>query len=102
MGTLLHWAVVFLVVALVAAFLGFGGVAGTAMGGAQMLFWVAMSPACYAAPDAGRHCFLPPRPLCNPPGPPPVRVAGATGPATAARPRMVGEPPHQRRIWLPM
>ncbi len=42
MGTLLHWAVVFLVVALVAAFLGFGGVAGTAMGGAQMLFWVAI------------------------------------------------------------
>jgi uncharacterized membrane protein YtjA (UPF0391 family) len=42
MGTLLHWAVIFLVVALVAAFLGFGGVAGTAMGGAQMLFWVAI------------------------------------------------------------
>jgi uncharacterized membrane protein YtjA (UPF0391 family) len=29
MGNLLHYAVVFLVVALVAAFLGFGGVAGT-------------------------------------------------------------------------
>jgi uncharacterized membrane protein YtjA (UPF0391 family) len=42
MGTLLHWAVIFLIVALVAAFLGFGGVAGTAMGGAQMLFWVAI------------------------------------------------------------
>ncbi|AVO47183.1 DUF1328 domain-containing protein [Phreatobacter cathodiphilus] len=42
MGTLLHWAVVFLIVALVAAFLGFGGVAGTAMGGAQLLFWVAI------------------------------------------------------------
>ncbi|WP_439574046.1 DUF1328 domain-containing protein [Phreatobacter sp.] len=42
MGTLLHWAVVFLVVALVAAFLGFGGVAGTAMSGAQLLFWVAI------------------------------------------------------------
>jgi uncharacterized membrane protein YtjA (UPF0391 family) len=42
MGTLLHWAIVFLVVALVAAFLGFGGVAGTAMSGAQMLFWVAI------------------------------------------------------------
>ncbi|MGU9979909.1 DUF1328 domain-containing protein [Phreatobacter sp. HK31-P] len=42
MGSLLHWAIVFLVVALVAAFLGFGGVAGTAMGGAQMLFWVAI------------------------------------------------------------
>lgn len=42
MGSLLHWAVIFLVVALVAAFLGFGGVAGTAMSGAQMLFWVAI------------------------------------------------------------
>ena len=42
MGNLLHWAVVFLVVALVAAFLGFGGVAGTAMEGARILFWVAI------------------------------------------------------------
>lgn len=42
MGSLLHWAVIFLVVALVAALLGFGGVAGTAMGAAQMLFWVAI------------------------------------------------------------
>ena len=42
MGSLLHWAVIFLVVALVAAVLGFGGVAGTAMGGAQMLFWAAI------------------------------------------------------------
>jgi Protein of unknown function (DUF1328) len=28
---MLHWAIIFLVVALVAAVLGFGGVAGTAM-----------------------------------------------------------------------
>ncbi len=42
MGNLLHWAVVFLVVALVAAFFGFGGVAGTAMEGARILFWVAL------------------------------------------------------------
>ncbi len=42
MGSLLHWAVVFLVVAIVAALFGFGGVAGTAMDGAQMLFWVAI------------------------------------------------------------
>jgi uncharacterized membrane protein YtjA (UPF0391 family) len=33
---------VFLVVAVVAAVLGFGGVAGTAMAGAQLLFWVAI------------------------------------------------------------
>lgn len=42
MGNLLYYAVVFLVVALVAAFLGFGGVAGTAMEGARLLFWVAI------------------------------------------------------------
>ncbi|HEX4893945.1 MAG TPA: DUF1328 domain-containing protein [Hyphomicrobiaceae bacterium] len=42
MGNLLYWAVVFLVVALVAALFGFGGVAGTAMEGAKLLFWVAI------------------------------------------------------------
>ena len=42
MGNLLHYAILFLVVALVAAFLGFGGVAGTAMEGARILFWVAI------------------------------------------------------------
>ena len=42
MGNLLHYAIVFLVVALVAAFLGFGSVAGTAMEGARLLFWVAI------------------------------------------------------------
>ena len=41
-GNLLHYALVFLVVAIVAALLGFGGVAGTAMEGARMLFWVAI------------------------------------------------------------
>lgn len=42
MGNLLHYAVVFLVIALVAALFGFGGLAGAAMGGAKMLFWVAI------------------------------------------------------------
>lgn len=42
-GNLLHWAVIFLVVALVAALLGFGGIAGTAMEGARLLFWVALA-----------------------------------------------------------
>lgn len=42
LGSLLHWAIIFLVVALVAALLGFGGVAGTAMEGARILFWVAI------------------------------------------------------------
>jgi uncharacterized membrane protein YtjA (UPF0391 family) len=37
---LLHYAVVFLVVALIAAAVGFGGVAGVAMEGARLLFWV--------------------------------------------------------------
>jgi len=42
MGNLFYWAVVFLIVALVAAFLGFGGVAGVATEGARLLFWVAI------------------------------------------------------------
>jgi uncharacterized membrane protein YtjA (UPF0391 family) len=42
MGNLLHYAIVFLVVALVAALFGFGGIAGTAMEGARLLFWVAI------------------------------------------------------------
>jgi uncharacterized membrane protein YtjA (UPF0391 family) len=42
MGNLLYWAVVFLVIAIIAAALGFGGLAGTAMAGAQLLFWVAI------------------------------------------------------------
>jgi uncharacterized membrane protein YtjA (UPF0391 family) len=40
MGSLLHYAVVFLIIALVAAAVGFGGVAGVAMEGAKLLFWV--------------------------------------------------------------
>lgn len=42
LGNLLYWAVVFLVIALIAAALGFGGLAGTAMEGAHILFWVAI------------------------------------------------------------
>ncbi|RUO99647.1 DUF1328 domain-containing protein [Hyphomicrobium sp.] len=42
MGNLLYYAVVFLIVAIVAAALGFGGVAGTAMEGARLIFWVAI------------------------------------------------------------
>jgi uncharacterized membrane protein YtjA (UPF0391 family) len=41
-GNLLYWAVVFLIIALVAAAFGFGGVAGTAIAGAKILFWVAI------------------------------------------------------------
>jgi len=40
MGNLLHYALIFLVVALVAAAVGFGGVAGFAMEAARLLFWV--------------------------------------------------------------
>ena len=47
-SNLLHWAVIFLVIALVAAVLGFGGVAGTAMAGAKILFWVAIIFALFA------------------------------------------------------
>jgi uncharacterized membrane protein YtjA (UPF0391 family) len=38
--SLLHYAITFLVVALVAAAVGFGGVAGIAMEGARLLFWI--------------------------------------------------------------
>ena len=41
-SNLLHWTVVFLVVALVAAVLGFGSIAGTAIGAAKLLFFVAI------------------------------------------------------------
>jgi uncharacterized membrane protein YtjA (UPF0391 family) len=38
--SLLHYAIIFLVVALIAAAVGFGSVAGVAMEGARLLFWV--------------------------------------------------------------
>ncbi|PNG27188.1 DUF1328 domain-containing protein [Methylocella silvestris] len=42
MGNLMYYAVVFLVVAIIAAVFGFGGVAGTAVEAAKILFWVAI------------------------------------------------------------
>ncbi len=42
MSNLLYYAVVFLIVAVIAAFFGFAGVAGTAVGAAKLLFWVAI------------------------------------------------------------
>lgn len=41
-GNLIYYAIVFLIVALVAAALGFGGVAGTALSGAHLLLVVAV------------------------------------------------------------
>ena len=38
--TMLGWALTFLVIALIAAALGFGGVAGTAAGIAQIIFYI--------------------------------------------------------------
>jgi len=37
---MLRWALIFLVVALISAALGFTGIAGAAAGIAQILFWV--------------------------------------------------------------
>lgn len=37
---MLHYALIFFVVALIAAFLGFGGIAGASMGIAKILFFV--------------------------------------------------------------
>ena len=39
---MLGWALTFLVVALIAAVLGFGGIAGTAIGIAKIIFFVAI------------------------------------------------------------
>jgi uncharacterized membrane protein YtjA (UPF0391 family) len=39
-GVVLYWALVFLVVSLVAALFGFGGIAATAAGIAQILFYI--------------------------------------------------------------
>ena len=41
-ANLLNWALVFLVIALVAAVLSFTGIAGAAAGAARILFWVAV------------------------------------------------------------
>ena len=37
---MLSWALTFLVIALIAAAFGFGGIAGSAIGIAQILFWM--------------------------------------------------------------
>lgn len=37
---MLYWALVFLVIALIAGLFGFGGVAATSMGMAQILFFI--------------------------------------------------------------
>ena len=42
MSNFLYYAVVFFVVAITAAAFGFGGVAGTAIEGAKILFWIAI------------------------------------------------------------
>jgi uncharacterized membrane protein YtjA (UPF0391 family) len=39
---MLNWAVTFLVIALIAALLGFGGIAGTAIEAAKIVFFVAI------------------------------------------------------------
>jgi uncharacterized membrane protein YtjA (UPF0391 family) len=39
-GTMLHWSLVFLIIAVIAAVLGFGGIAGAAAGIAKTLFFI--------------------------------------------------------------
>ena len=41
-GNLIYYALVLIVVAIVAGLLGFGGVASTAMSGAHLFIWVAV------------------------------------------------------------
>jgi uncharacterized membrane protein YtjA (UPF0391 family) len=40
---MLGWAVIFLIIAVAAAILGFGGIAGTAVGIAKIVFFVAVA-----------------------------------------------------------
>ncbi len=54
---MLSWAITFLIIALIAAVLGFGGIAGTAVGIAKILFVVfivASSPSRSSWADAPR------------------------------------------------
>jgi uncharacterized membrane protein YtjA (UPF0391 family) len=37
---MLHWSLIFLVLAIIAAIFGFGGIAGAAMGIAKILFFI--------------------------------------------------------------
>lgn len=37
---MLDWTITLLVIALIAALLGFGGIAGTAVGFAKVIFWI--------------------------------------------------------------
>ena len=39
-GFMLYWAAVFFIIAIIAAVFGFGGVAGTAVGVAKILFFI--------------------------------------------------------------
>lgn len=39
---MISWAITFLIIALIAAVLGFGGIAGTAVGIAKIIFFVAI------------------------------------------------------------
>ena len=39
---MLNWAITFLIIALIAAVLGFGGIAGTAISIAKLIFYVAI------------------------------------------------------------
>ena len=48
---MLYWALMFLIVALVAALFGFGGIAGTAAGIAQVLFFESDEPCAISYKD---------------------------------------------------
>lgn len=40
---MLNWALTFLIIAIIAAVLGFGGIAGTAIGIAKIIFFIAIA-----------------------------------------------------------
>jgi uncharacterized membrane protein YtjA (UPF0391 family) len=54
---MLSYAALFLIIALIAALFGFGGIAASAAGIAQVLFWLFLIPLCHSADGFNRAAF---------------------------------------------
>ena len=63
---MLGWALTFLVVALIAALLGFGGIAGTAVGIAKIIFFVAIVLFLITVMEVSTYYLEPPRSVLIP------------------------------------
>ncbi len=47
-SSFLHWAIIFLVIAVISGILGFGGIAGTSFAAARVVLWLALISAAVA------------------------------------------------------